>query len=146
MVNRLSCGRTRQGLAGLSGLLLVLMVWGQVGAGEKINCDIHHGPCSQVIENITVVLDIQPKPVKAMQDLLFRVSLTGVSPGKPPHIDLGMPGMKMGPNRVSLKPAGDGAYEGTGVIVRCPSGRRTWYARVAVPGVGPVEFVFDVVY
>ena len=57
-----------------------------------------------------------------------------------------MPGMKMGPNRVELKNTGNGAYEGRGVIVRCPSGRRTWFAHVTIPGTGEVKFIFDVIY
>ncbi|MEK6194555.1 MAG: hypothetical protein N2F24_10070, partial [Deltaproteobacteria bacterium] len=85
-------------------------------------------------------------PVKAMQDLVFKVSITGASPTEPPHIDLGMPAMKMGPNRVVLKLTGPGTYEGSGVIVRCPSGKRTWFANVIVPESGEVKFIFDVIY
>lgn len=57
-----------------------------------------------------------------------------------------MPAMKMGPNRVVLKPAAQGNYEGQGVIVRCKSGRRTWFGNVIIPETGEVKFVFDVVY
>jgi hypothetical protein len=81
-----------------------------------------------------------------MSDLTFRITLTGKQPAAAPYIDLGMPGMKMGPNRVLLKPLGDGVYEGTGIIVRCPSGKRIWKATVTVPDMGTAGFVFDVVY
>ena len=91
-------------------------------------------------------LDIEPKPVKAMQDLTFTVTFTNEKPVAAPYIDLGMPGMNMGRNRVILKPAGELIYRGEGVIVRCPSGRRTWKAKVTVPDAGSVEFVFDVIY
>jgi hypothetical protein len=57
-----------------------------------------------------------------------------------------MPGMKMGPNRIQLKSAGNDTYEGRGVIVKCPSGRRTWRATVTVPDFGQTDFVFDVIY
>ncbi len=60
--------------------------------------------------------------------------------------DLGMPGMDMGPNQVDLKPTGNGVFKGQGIIVRCPSGRRTWSAKVTLPGCGMVEFIFDVIY
>jgi hypothetical protein len=93
-----------------------------------------------------VSLDIEPKPVRAMQDLTFTVTLAGEKPAAPPYIDLGMPGMNMGRNRVILQPAGELVYRGEGVIVRCPSGRRTWKAKVTVPEAGSVEFVFDVIY
>ena len=118
-----------------------------IHAGDaEINCDAHKGICSQSIGNQTVSLAIEPRPVKAMQDLVFKVSISGKLPSKSPYIDLGMPAMKMGPNRVALKSTGQGNYEGKGVIVRCKSGRRTWFANVVVPEVGEVKFIFDVIY
>jgi hypothetical protein len=117
-----------------------------LAADTKINCDAHQGRCSQSSADLTVSLEITPRPVKAMQDLVFKVSIEGASPAKPPHIDLGMPAMKMGPNQVALKPMGPGTYKGSGVIVRCPSGKRTWFANVIVPGSGEVKFIFDVIY
>ena len=88
----------------------------------------------------------KPKPVKAMQDLKFLLTIKGKQPTSHPYINLGMPGMNMGPNQVKLTPARAGVYEGTGMIVRCPSGRRTWRALVTVPEIGEVSFTFDVVY
>jgi len=133
-------------------LIGILVLGGQVApqlalAGESmINCDAHTGACSQSSGAITVSLEISPRPVKAMQDLVFKVSIEGTTPASHPHIDLGMPAMKMGPNKVALKPTGPGAYEGTGVIVRCPSGKRTWFANVIIPESGEVKFIFDVIY
>ena len=115
---------------------------------EMINCDLHHGACTRNLAGSIVTLAVVPRPVKAMQDLLFQVTFTGKLPAntQPPYIDLGMPGMNMGPNRVQLKSTGTATYEGSGVIVRCRSGRRTWQARVTIPGVGQTDFIFDVVY
>lgn len=115
---------------------------------EMINCDLHHGACTQNLAGSIVTLAVVPRPVKAMQDLLFQVTFTGKLPASAqlPYIDLGMPGMNMGPNRVQLKSTGPATYEGSGVIVRCRSGRRTWQARVTIPGVGQTDFIFDVVY
>ena len=125
---------------------------GRIAAGDKyremINCDLHQGACTQNLAGSTITLTVAPRPVKAMQDLLFQVTFSGKLPSntKPPHIDLGMPGMNMGPNRVQLESAGIATYEGQGVIVRCPSGRRTWQATVTIPDVGQTEFIFDVIY
>ena len=116
------------------------------GKPKRVDCDVHAGPCSGSLEDIQITLDVEPKPVKAMKDLTFTVTFVGEKPVTNPYIDLGMPGMNMGRNRVILKPAGDLVYRGEGVIVRCPSGRRTWKAKVTVPDVGAVEFVFDVIY
>ena len=115
---------------------------------EMINCDLHRGACTQNLAGATITLAVTPQPVKAMQDLLFQISLSGKLPEvtQLPYIDLGMPGMNMGPNRVQLESAGVAAYEGQGVIVRCPSGRRTWQATVTIPDVGQTEFIFDVIY
>ena len=116
-------------------------------AGEsQINCSLHDGACSLSLPGLEVTLDIRPKPVKAMQDLVFKVSLAGEGSDQAPYIDLEMPGMKMGPNRVILEKISRTVYEGKGVIVRCPSGSRTWQATVTVPGKGKADFIFDVIY
>jgi hypothetical protein len=113
----------------------------------QINCDIQNTACTQSLSDLTVTLDIRPKPIKAMTDLTFTVTLSGEKKlPSDPFIDLGMPGMKMGPNQVKLIAKGSSTYEGTGIIVRCPSGRRTWRAAVIIPGKGSAEFVFDVIY
>ena len=113
---------------------------------ERVACEVNAGPCSGSLKNIQVTLDVEPKPVKAMEELTFTVRFAGEKFVGDPYIDLGMPGMNMGRNRVFLKPVGESVYQGRGVIVRCPSGRRSWKAAVIIPQVGSVEFVFDVVY
>jgi len=131
---------------------ILLAAPGRISAGDKyqakINCDLHAGACTQFLSENAVTLEVTPRPVKAMQDLAFKVTLKGKLPPdtKLPYIDLGMPGMNMGPNRVQLKSAGSAAYEGRGVIVRCPSGRRIWQAAVTIPDVGQIDFIFDVIY
>jgi hypothetical protein len=110
------------------------------------NCDIRKGACIQTLESGTVTLDILSKPVTAMTDLTFNITLENLAPVDDPFIDLGMPGMKMGPNQVLLQKTSEGVYTGTGVIVRCASGRTLWRADVTIPGVGKTAFTFDVVY
>ena len=119
---------------------------GEIGPSHGINCNIHQNACSQKLPGYTVKLDITPKPVSAMMDLSFRVLITGGKLQETPYIDLEMPGMKMGSNRVRLKAVNDTTYVGKGVIVRCPSGRRVWRATVTFPQKGAVEFIFDVIY
>ena len=112
----------------------------------NVDCDIQSGGCRKQINARTVHLEILPKPVKAMKDLTFQVKISGDSLSEAPFIDLSMPGMKMGPNRVILKKNGAATYEGQGVIVRCPSGKTIWQATVTLPDVGSVVFTFDVIY
>ncbi len=128
-------------------LLVTVVAVDKVSADDSaINCHAHNETCSLPIGKETVTLEIMPRPVTAMQDSTFTVTLSGKLPEQAPYIDLGMPTMKMGPNRVQLKSAGNGVYEGKGVIVRCSSGHRIWFANVVVPDVGEAMFIFDVVY
>jgi hypothetical protein len=129
----------------LLGAALLLAAPIQASAAE-INCKIQTGSCEQTVQDRRVRLNILPKPVEAMQELTFRVSVSGAPLPEAPFIDLGMPGMEMGPNEVSLEQVNATAFEGQGVIVRCPSGKRTWKATVVLPEAGQAEFVFDVVY
>ena len=140
---------TRSCMPGPFGILCLicsLLIPPAVADDSAINCDAHRGVCSQTLGAATVSLEISPRPVKAMQDLIFKVFLSGNPQPESLYIDLGMPGMKMGPNRVALKKVAAGEYEGRGVIVRCPSGRRTWFANVTIPDAGEVKFIFDVIY
>jgi len=85
---------------------------------EGVDCEVNAGPCSGSLNGIQVTLDVEPKPVKAMENLTFTVRLAGKKFVGYPYIDLGMPGMNMGRNRVFLKPIGESVYQGKGVIVR----------------------------
>lgn len=115
--------------------------------GSMANCDIQKGPCEKDVAGVQVTLDVTPRPVQAMRDLTFRVTVSDFGKlSANPYIDLNMPAMDMGPNQVTLKDLGNGVFEGSGVIVRCRSGRKTWRARVTLPGLGRADYVFDVVH
>lgn len=141
--NSESAGRTRPAtrfLKPVRTLWLVLVLLAAIPACEREgarqpDCAVDAGPCTRTVDGVTVSLDIAPKPVRAMRELVFSVGLErGMSPitdGRV-EIDLSMPGMNMGENRIPLHPDGQGAYHGTGVIVRCPSGSTLWKASVAV--------------
>jgi len=106
---------------------------------------IHEGPVTGAAGPQRVILEVEPRPVRAMRDLRFTLLLPGYEGNGAPRIDLSMPGMRMPPNRVDLIRGESGVYRGTGVIVRCRSGKRTWQASVTVPGKGTAVFSFDVV-
>ena len=130
----------------ISVFLLGPNVDAEMKSQDQKNCNIQEGSCTQNLSDHKITLDIHPKPVKAMKELTFRVTLSGGKPSSNPYIDLGMPRMNMGPNRVSLQRVGKRVYEGGGVIVRCSSGRRIWRATVTFPDLGEVKFIFDVIY
>ncbi len=129
-------------------LQIVLPPLSFAGEDKKgiINCDIQKGACTQSLGSRSVTLEILPRPVEAMQDLTFIVSVDGEAVARTPSIRLNMPAMEMGKNLVTLTPTGSGGYAGKGVIVRCRSGRRTWKATVDFPEIGKVDFIFDVIY
>ena len=112
------------------GLLVFSVYQPGVSSATDVNvdCDIQSGGCQKQINARTVHLEILPKPVKAMTDLTFQVKISGEPLSEAPFIDLGMPGMKMGPNRVTLEKNSAATYEGQGVIVRCKSGKTIWQA------------------
>ncbi len=123
-------------------LLVLLFTFAACEQGAKSDgsapplCDIHKGPCEGYLDDGTPVrFDIGPKPVKALQDLQFSVSIEGVNDAKV-IVDLTMPAMYMGENQVTLIPSGNGTYTGTGSIVKCASGDRLWDAAVIVERAG----------
>ena len=123
---------------------------GAAGAEKIADCEIDKGPCSKVIGTTEVILDINPKPVKAMKELSFSVTLIGegkeISAIGVITLDLSMPGMYMGKNSIILKRGGPFTFSGKGVIPRCPSGKRLWQATVKIPKIGSASFLFNVGY
>lgn len=119
-------------------------------SGADSTCDLHAGACSLAVGDLIVTLAITPRPIRAMTDLYFHVSVIGDFDGTP-YIDLDMVAMHMGRNRVRLA-SDDGesardavrAFRGTGVVVKCPSGKRAWKATVVLPDIGEAVFHFDV--
>jgi hypothetical protein len=111
-------------------------------------CAPDEGPCTVAGPgNLLLRLEISPRPVRTLKDLLFR--LEARRDGRPVGddsvaLDLRMPGMAMGVNRVLLARVGAGLYEGRGAIVRCPSGGRAWEAALSSPSIPGVAVAFEV--
>jgi hypothetical protein len=130
-------------------LALLLYIAGstaRLDAEPRANCNaIHDGPCTKQANGHAVTLDITPRPVRAMQPLLFRVSVEPAD-NLPPLLllDFTMPGMYMGQNRMKLVRTAPGIWEGRGVIVRCMSGRKLWQIMILSPELGNPAFSFDV--
>ena len=120
-------------------------------AEEGPDCDIQSGSCAyETADGMRIEFDVQPKPVTSMSDLTFIVTVTrGGSPVSDASValNLSMPGMFMGKNQPVLKHAENGRYEGKGVIIKCPSGRKIWQADIAIARGGmnaSARFVFEV--
>ena len=102
---------------------------------EPAGCDLGRGPCAGGAGGTDVRLEISPRPIRSLRDLeVAAVVSRGGAPleGAEVALELSMPGMYMGENRVALAPLGGGRYRGKAVLVRCASGRRDWVAEVVV--------------
>ena len=114
------------------GIMSIAVLTTAASPENRPACDIQQAPCvAHTVDNTRIELDILPRPIRAMTDLTFVVSLS--KNGKPIadaliQIDLTMPGMSMGKNQVRLKMVSNGRYEGQGIITRCMSGRKNWKA------------------
>jgi hypothetical protein len=140
-------------LSVVMGILLALLIADTASAGSQdgIDCNIQKAPCVRMTgSGMDVEFDVAPRPVRAMQELLFVVTLK--KQGRPVSgaslvLDLSMPGMFMGNNQPKLKEEPSGRYSGRGVIPRCVTGRKTWKAFVTIAQRGQVEqvaFLFEV--
>ncbi len=94
-----------------------------------------------------MVLELSPRPPVPLKEIDAAVQLTrGGEPvaGADVVVELSMPGMFMGDNRIPLRAAGDGRYAGKGALLRCSSGRRDWVAEVVIrlPGGGETRARF----
>ncbi len=118
--------------------VLILLMGCSAQAPPPADCDPDAGPCAKP----AATLEITPRPVAAMRELTFSVITKGAP--APDMIDLSMPGMTMGVNRVPLKRVAPGTYAGQGVIVRCPSGATLWRAAVYNGDALVAEYLFDV--
>lgn len=138
---------TIRGLAFFVGLILfpssgaVEAAW---GAPATAGDSIHNGQCAGVFAGRQVTLDINPKPVSHMKELTFSLTIDPCTPLPDSlQLDLAMPGMFMGQNRVTLAKTGKCSYTGKGIIVRCMSGRTLWQATLLLPELGNPAFTFN---
>ncbi|WP_449258950.1 hypothetical protein [Chlorobium limicola] len=124
--------------------LFLLTAW-LLPAEQKPDCNIHAGPCTKKAGDASVTLEISPRPVRHMQELIFSLTIKPCSSLPDTLVlDLSMPGMDMGKNQVALVRKSNCRYEGKGLIVRCMSGRKLWKATVLSEKLDNPGFTFDV--
>ena len=112
--------------------------------------DLARGPVARELEGgLVVSFEILPRPIEAMKELVFAVTLT--REGKPVEgaglsLALSMPAMYMGRNSPTLTEVKPGRFEGRGVVPRCMSGDKRWQATILVKEAGAsfsVVFPFE---
>ena len=126
------------------GETLTLEKWIHVGGGvgEGPHCDPGRTACRAEAGGLAIVLELAPQPPRPLAELHATVRLTrGGAPADDATVavEITMPGMYMGENRIVLHRDGDGHYAGTGALLRCASGRRDWSAEVVARAPGSDE-------
>lgn len=113
------------------------------------DCDLSGGPCVKDIRGYRIVFYTEPAPPATLKDTVFRLEITPPVETDRVVLELSMPGMYMGENRIILKRSEkrtSALYKGEGIIVRCPSGATLWQADFRIPDTGKVSFRFHVAY
>lgn len=108
-------------------------------------CDISQQSCSVTRGEITITVDIQPRQIRSMVPLEYRVKVAGIEADK---VMLEMQGvdMFMGLNQTLLQAsdADPGLFTGRGELGVCTTGEMTWRASVTVStSEGPLQTWFD---
>ena len=122
----------------------MLIAGSRLGASTVDN-RIHKKACTITAGSHTVTLNIEPKPVSAMKELTFMVTVAPCD--KLPAtllLNLSMPGMEMGKNQVTLVKKSACLYEGKGIMVRCMSGRTLWRVTILSDELKNPAFTFNV--
>lgn len=117
------------------GETLTLERWIRVGGGvgEGPHCDVGVTACRAEAGGVQFMLEVAPRPPRPLADLQATVALhRGIATVNDARveIELSMPDMYMGENRIPLRRDGDGHYAGKGPLLRCASGRSDWVAEV----------------
>lgn len=137
---------------------LILLIFGckRTQTAAPVDCLINEGSCAKKADgsDITVQIDMEPKPVRTMKELFFTVRISrGENPISEREVILvlTMPGMYMGKNNPKLSFVGDGTFRGTGILPRCPAGKHIWSAEVLFPyesdgkdSIASAEFTYEV--
>ena len=117
------------------------------GSVADPSCRIDATACEAVFSDGTAVsLSIEQSPPRPLEPLDFRAEVTGMVPGEV-TVELAGITMNMGPNRIELKYAGTGVFEGQGMVPVCIRDRMEWQAIVRMEtrvGVYEVPFRFHV--
>lgn len=96
-------------------------------------CMLNDGPCTALFPSGgEATLSAAPAPLRAMTPLRFTLRLAGIETEKATLEIYGI-NMDMGRYPVTLKPAGDRLFEGTGILPTC-TGPMTWQAEAILEG------------
>ena len=107
----------------------------QLTKGENY-CDVHSTVCEFSIKEggeiiAQGILNLHPKPVYAMKPIEFDLTLTTSKLQNPEILlNLTMPAMYMGINKVFLKKVSKNVYKGNGMFAECVTEDRRWNIKI----------------
>ncbi|SEQ43664.1 hypothetical protein SAMN03080615_01548 [Amphritea atlantica] len=113
--------------------------------GMASNCDLNQQSCTVDMGEVSLSVDIQPRPVRSLTPLNYRVSINGTSASKV-IIDLQGSEMYMGINQTELTAdeSSPGAFSGQGELAICTTGEMLWRLTVsAETAAGPINTWFE---
>lgn len=110
-------------------VLLFLVVHSQKAlAAKETECDLQKSACEVSYGKHKIRFDLNPKPVKAMQELKIEIQIDPPLQAEELLIDFTMPEMYMGENKAKVKKISAGQYEGKIILPRCK--KTLWQAEV----------------
>lgn len=136
---------------GAAVLLLVLAIaaWRLVAPlMESRTCNLSSGPCSVVIGQEPVAVEIRPLRPNPGEE--FGMSLQLVAghalelSGGDGTVDFSMPGMDMGQHLMTLEASSPNLLEGRIALPSCPMGHSLWVASIRLSNLPPVEVTLHV--
>ncbi|UTW04469.1 hypothetical protein KDX31_05545 [Amphritea atlantica] len=113
--------------------------------GIASNCDLNSQSCTVDMGEVSLTLDIQPRPVRSMAPLNYRVSIDGASAS---NVVINLQGseMYMGINQTQLTAVESqpGFFSGKGELAVCTTGEMLWRLTVsAETAAGPLTTWFE---
>lgn len=100
-----------------------------VRVAGPVGCDLRAGPCRQPSGDGAVSLTITPRDIPLMQPLHLTVMTENLEVRAAQVVIRGL-NMDMGLNLATLKPTGDGRWEGETILPVCSQRRMEWEAAV----------------
>ncbi|WP_299198135.1 hypothetical protein [uncultured Amphritea sp.] len=113
--------------------------------GVASTCDLNKQSCTVDMGEVSITLDIQPRPVRSLIPLNYRVSIDGARASKV-MINLQGSEMYMGINQTELTPVENipGDFSGKGELAVCTTGEMLWRLTVsAETAAGPLTTWFE---
>lgn len=111
-------------------------------------CNLSSGPCSLVVGEVPIVVEIDPRRPMAGEEMKMSLRLAGDTALRLAEgdatVDFTMPGMDMGKHLMTLEVSAPGLLEGRIALPACPMGHSLWQASIRLLPQPPVEVTLHV--